>query len=236
MKTYKNFKKSILITGSTLALSLVVVTPTFASSRLGREHILGAGKMGVVGEVISISGSNINLVGKYASTTSYIVDASAAKIEKNGTPISVNDIQAHDVLLVRGVVTGNNVAATEIVDGKKNRESEHLNKSLKGELSFGTITAINGSNFTLESSFRSKKTVAASTVNSHATTTSLVVTNAQTVFKKNGKVDSATSLTLGEKVVIIGPRDPSTNTITASSVNTMAGVLGGHRSFKTARK
>ncbi|MDD5318319.1 MAG: DUF5666 domain-containing protein [Candidatus Pacebacteria bacterium] len=214
MKSYKNFRKRILITSSTLALSLIVVTPTFASTKWGRTHLGEAGQTGVVGSVTGVSGSTISLVGKFASTTDYIVDAANAKIVKNGSTINVSDIQVNDVLLVRGTVSGTNVAATNIVDGKPGvNHSENIQH--KSNISIGTISAINGASFTLDKWEHGTTTAA---------TALTVVTDNNTLFKLNGKTATSTggvgNLAIGQRVVVLG--SVANNTVTATSVNIMA--------------
>jgi hypothetical protein len=73
---------------------------------------------GVAGIVSSISGSHITLVGKDEIT--YIVDASSAQVKKKGISLgaSLADIKSGDKLLIKGVVTGSTVAATEISEGR----------------------------------------------------------------------------------------------------------------------
>lgn len=71
---------------------------------------------GVAGIVSSISGSEITIVGK--DNITYIVDAEVAQVKKKGTDngVSIADIKSGDKLLVKGVVTGTSVAATDIFE------------------------------------------------------------------------------------------------------------------------
>jgi hypothetical protein len=91
-------------------------------SRLG----FGKGNMGVVGTVASISGSTITLTGKNGMT--YTINTSGANIQKytpgtngaKGTTASIttSQIQTGDTLRVVGTLSGTNVTATQIFDGK----------------------------------------------------------------------------------------------------------------------
>ena len=91
----------------------------------------------VAGKVVSVSGSMLtvsghatlhmmntaNQVTTQEATTTYTVDASAAKILKFGkgiassTPISVSDIVSGDSVVVIGTLTGTSVTASTVVDG-----------------------------------------------------------------------------------------------------------------------
>ncbi|MES2060166.1 MAG: hypothetical protein V4438_03995 [Patescibacteria group bacterium] len=73
---------------------------------------------GVAGVVSSVSGQMITIEGK--DNTTYIVDASGARVVKKGSPegASLSDIKSGDKLLIKGVVTGSTVAATDIFEGR----------------------------------------------------------------------------------------------------------------------
>lgn len=78
---------------------------------------------GVAGIVSSISGSQITILGK--DNITYIVDASASQVRKRGVSeaISLGDIKSGDRLLIKGVVTGTTVAATDIFEGRGKKKS-----------------------------------------------------------------------------------------------------------------
>jgi hypothetical protein len=78
---------------------------------------------GVAGIVSSISGSQITLIGK--DNITYVVDASLAQVKKKGVSLgaSLADIKSGDKLLIKGVVTGTTVAATEISEGRGRKKA-----------------------------------------------------------------------------------------------------------------
>ncbi|MCU0653289.1 MAG: hypothetical protein MUD10_03450 [Candidatus Pacebacteria bacterium] len=92
----------------------------------------GAGR-GVVGTVQAVSGNSITLVSQKMGAdgeTTYTVDAGAALIKKitkdtdqSGRPvesaINVGGIAVGDTIMVRGTVSGTNIDAITIVDGRK---------------------------------------------------------------------------------------------------------------------
>jgi hypothetical protein len=90
----------------------------------------GARGRGVFGTVSAESGTTLTVTSNMmrqrststtatapAATTIYTVDASNAKVSKNGTSSAVSDIAVGDTVMVQGTVTGTNVVATTIRDG-----------------------------------------------------------------------------------------------------------------------
>lgn len=87
---------------------------------------------GVAGTVSAVSGTTVTMTAKQPGSGTeivYTIDASAAIIKKvakaadaaakpTETNIAVSDIAADDKLEVRGTVSGNNIVATQIVDGQ----------------------------------------------------------------------------------------------------------------------
>jgi len=72
---------------------------------------------GVTGQVTAKNGMLLIITSK--NNTVYTVDASSAKIFKNrNTIITITDIQMGDTIMAQGTVTGTNVVATTIFDGK----------------------------------------------------------------------------------------------------------------------
>jgi len=113
------------------------------------------------GSVTAVSGNTITVTDKRTGT-SYTVDAGNATIQKftppagGATPatkpttatINVSGIAVGDNITVQGTVSGNNIAATKIVDGMMMgrggfgaREGQHG--------AMGTVSAVNGNTITL---------------------------------------------------------------------------------------
>ena len=83
---------------------------------------------GIVGKVVSISGTTIMVNGRVQegemASTTYSVDASAAKFisfhlhgTASSTPITISDVKDGDLVLVMGTVSGTAVTAKTVVDG-----------------------------------------------------------------------------------------------------------------------
>ena len=92
-------------------------TPTsWKSSQRHIKNYLEHAK-GTIGTVTSVNGSTIAITTK--DNTAYSVDASTAKILKNrNTIVPVSGVLVGDTVMVQGTVTGTNIAATTIFDGK----------------------------------------------------------------------------------------------------------------------
>lgn len=100
---------------------------------------------GVMGQVTSINGSVITINGK--NNTVYTIDASTAKIVKNrNTVITIADIKVGDNIMAQGTVTGTNVAATTVFDGKP-----IMGKNKHGDFPgvMGVVSNVNGTTFSV---------------------------------------------------------------------------------------
>ena len=102
-----------LLLGSTL-----VAVPALAA---GKGHRVAHPV--VVGTVASVSGTTLMVTaqGRHASTTpatTFTVDAASATIMKNGTASAISAILVGDRVMVRGTVSGTNVIASTINDGR----------------------------------------------------------------------------------------------------------------------
>ena len=92
---------------------------------------------------------------------------------------------------------------------RQNKGNKNLKVVNKGKRNIvGTISAISGVGFTVE--IKNIKTKAVSSVD--------VKTNTGTKYSKNGIVANVADLTLGQKVVVIGALDKTTNVINAKQV------------------
>jgi hypothetical protein len=88
-------------------------------------------------------------------------------------------------------------------------------KMVSQNISFGTVSAINGSSFTLTSKKISKTGSGATT----APVTITVNTDANTVFKKDKAAASLSDLVVGQTVVVNGVKDANNNIASAISVS-----------------
>jgi hypothetical protein len=99
-----------------------------------------------------------------------------------------------------------NTQQTYQKQNKGNKNSKVINKR-KGN-TVGTISAISDTGFTVE--IKNIKTKAVSSVD--------VKTNTGTKYSKNGIVATTSDLAVGQKVIVIGTLDKTTNVITAKQV------------------
>jgi hypothetical protein len=155
-------KKTLLplLSGLMMVATFATLTGfTYAdnSTKAQGGHFTGGSYMhkqsGVGGTVTAISGSTITVQGK--NSTSYTVDATAAKISKITAPatpgtkptittITLADIQVGDTLRAQGTVSGTTVTATQITDGTFMGGwvgGKGMTGGLKGGKHIGTATA-----------------------------------------------------------------------------------------------
>lgn len=156
--------------GSTLAAAAFAQSPNgmgangWHHGRLGHapQGMMADQHMGVFGKVTTISGSTLTVerkgFGKDATTASYSVDASSAKVEKSGAAATLADIAVGDTVMVAGTVNGMSVTATMIRDGFPGRGDHpfggaptwpQLPPGNGQPVVMGTVSAISGSTLTV---------------------------------------------------------------------------------------
>jgi Domain of unknown function (DUF5666) len=154
----------------------------------------------ISGTVASVSGNSIMLTGSKGA--SYSVDATNAKLVRRfGAAMQLSDIQTGDVLLVTGVVNGTSVAAKTIRDQSLQAHNGTFN---------GTVSAVNGSGFTLQSKQRGNQTIN---------------TTSSTVFKKGTASSSLSDIAVGQTVTVSGVWDRTNSNVTASRVTIKVGPI-----------
>lgn len=113
---------AVMFTASALGFSGVVLAEsngTSSSWKSSQDTIKNYLKHapGVTGQVTSINGVILTITSR--NNTVYTVDTSTAKIVKNrNTIITLADIKVGDTIMAQGTVTGTNVVATTVFDGK----------------------------------------------------------------------------------------------------------------------
>jgi hypothetical protein len=91
----------------------------------------GNGQPIIGGTVTAVSGTTITIANK--SNVSYTIDASTAKITKNGTNSAASTISVGDTVLAQGTVNGTAVAASSII---VNTGGTSQNAEVKGHVGF----------------------------------------------------------------------------------------------------
>lgn len=124
----KNSKITTLLIIPLIASAILLTTPAFAAdpNKAGgaeTRHKTGVAnpRRGIAGTVASVNGDIIIVEAR--NDTQYTVDTSSATIMKtsdDGNPdlVSTSDIKAGDAIVVRGEVSGTEVSAEKILDGK----------------------------------------------------------------------------------------------------------------------
>jgi len=160
---------------------------------------MGHAELGHDGNITVINGNIITMQEEAdEGGASYTVDASGATITNKGATASITDLKVGDKIMVKGTVSGNNVAATSISIGC----GKGMDRGAHGN--FGNITAIDGSIITI-----SEKTKSGDT---------LYTVDASTVsVKNNGAAASITDLKVGDKIMVEGT--VSGNSIAATSIS-----------------
>lgn len=209
-------------------MTIMVASPSFASAagntssggaNIQRGDMQGFGRKegmrpGIFGTVTAVNGNTITISSKIpqktgstvnATTTTYTVDASNAKITKNNTTGTISSIAVNDIIIVEGTISGTNVTATAIRDGfirngvMNNMASSPITGNGQPVIE-GTISAINGSTLNV-------------TNNSNVSYT-VDVTNAKLAQGPN--TITVSGLATGDQVLIQGTF--TGNSVTASSV------------------
>lgn len=165
----------------------------------------------VVGKVSDLNGNTITVVSKQgfnkkssAADITYTIDTTNAKILRGESTISVSDIAVDDTIIVEGTVTGTNVAATLIRDGKIGSGNDQALLQIKGNgqpVVIGKITSITGSTFSI--------------ANNSGVTYTIDATNAK-FFVKGAQTATISNLAIDDNVVVQGTVNGSS--VVASTV------------------
>ena len=125
----------------------------------------------ITGDLTAISGTILTVTTSSTSPTIYTVDASnVKKVDRRyGASTDLSALQIGDTLTTRGVINGTNVAASSVRD---------MSLQAHNGTFVGTVSAVNGASFTLQSKARGNQTIN---------------TTSSTVFKK-GTASSSLSI------------------------------------------
>lgn len=178
-----NNKKYVFGLMALAVLVTLAATPAFADNNIqgndgvggnkiyGRMMNRGGGGMmkpGVFGTVSAVNGNTMTVAGKQgfgpnAVDATFNVDATNAKVMKDGVAGTVTSIIVGDKVMIEGAVNGTNVVATLILDGKikmmsrgrskegdANNFGKDINITGNGQpVVAGTVTTVNGSTLTV---------------------------------------------------------------------------------------
>lgn len=177
----------------------------------------------VFGTVTVVSGNTITITSKSSTNviTTYTIDATNAKIEKNGVKGTIGSILVGDMISVEGTINGTAITAVEIKDGKRNVKSPDFMLQSNGQpIIGGKVTAVNGSIVTV-----TNKSNVAYTVD---------ITNAKIV--KNNKTALVVDVVVGDNILaqgtINGQAVVATTVIDQGNmINNPNGDNGKHKGF-----
>lgn len=106
---------------------------------------------------------------------------------------------------------------------RQQKNNKHLkDKNRERNNVVGSVSAVNASGFTLE--LKNMRTKVTSSVD--------VKIDANTVYKKNGLDASSSDLVVGQKVIVVGALDKTTNILTAKIVKMVNQTGFGNRNKK----
>ena len=188
-----NMKKEALICAVAIALS-VSAGFVFAAS------VPSASLSFITGNVTATNGSLLTVLQKLKSV-SYSVDAQDAKVSKGGQKINISDIKVGDTVRVIGKIDGTNISSTTI----------NVIVSPKPAV-VGSVTSVNNGNFTMGTNLTG--------ADGKKISYTVDVQNS-TTFKNKGQTASLSDVSAGEKIVVFGAIDKSSQTISADNVNIM---------------
>ena len=152
----------------------------------------------ITGSLTAISGTSLTVTASGTNATLYTVDASnVKKVDRRyGASTNLSALQVGDILTVRGVINGTNVAASSVRD---------MSLQARSGTFVGTISALggDGSSFTLQSKQRGSQAVN---------------TTSSTVFKQGSQAAGFSSLAVGQTLTVSGVWDRTNSNITAVRV------------------
>jgi len=203
-------KYTFLILTLAVIGSFVLVSPVLANNNQQGENEQKKGIVkdesdsnrmmpAVVGKVSAINGNILTVISKNknsaTASTTFTVDVANAKLLRGNTTITISDIAIGDNVIVQGTVTGTNVIATIVRDGKVGNGNENDNNQallqIQGNgqpIVAGTISVINGNTITI--------------TNTGNVTYTIDATNAKIVQGKN--TISISGVKVGDMVIVQG--------------------------------
>jgi hypothetical protein len=245
-------------------LTLAIVVPAFADNNSNQSNNgvgggVGGGMMynrgnkngmmkrGVYGTVAAASGNTITVTSKQGPsatvvTTTYTVDATNAKIMKNGVAGTIASILVGDTITAQGTLTGTNLVATTIRDGVLKGKSDKTNEDKSNQnlpaivgngqpIVAGTVSSVSGVTVTITNKSNVSYTIDATnakiTQGPNTITVSGIAVGDMVVVQGtiNGNAVVATSVIDQAKVAV------STNTNGGENGKGNGGFFGGIGSF-----
>ena len=197
---------------------------------------------GIMGTIASVSGTTITVTGTGPNNgTTYTVDASNAKVEKGNASSTISGIATGDTVMIQGTVSGTNVTATNIHDGKGGFGGHGRGGSGMGQANpiiqgngqpviGGSVTAISGSALTVTTKTNIVYSVDASAATiekGHATSTLSSIATGDSVIVQ-GAVNG-TNVTASS--VIDSGAQTASGTQMSGSHGLFGGIMGGIGSF-----
>lgn len=205
----------------------------------------------IFGTVTAINGNSITITEKLrpnsdTTTLTYTIDATNAKIMKNGTAGTIASILVGDVISAQGVLTGTNLVATNIRDGfagarSSGNEGEMNKKGANGVANTpvfagngqpvvaGAVTAINGSVITITNKSNVSYTIDASSAKikegKNAITISNIAVGDMLIVQGSVNGNVVTAATVIDQPAI------TTSTNSGNQEKSGGGFLGGIGSF-----
>ena len=171
--------------------TFVIALPVFAEANPGFAR---DGRMpAVIGTVSAISGNTITVNGRQgfgasATTVTYTVDVTNAKVIKNNATSTVAGIVAGDTVAVQGTVSGTNITATNIRDGVMS-QGPRAGMGIRG-----TVSAISGTSITMTG-------VAAP---NRGTAITYTVDASSATVMKSGAASSVSNIAVGDTIIVQG--------------------------------
>lgn len=213
-----NIKKYAAITlVLTTAVGFGMAVPAFADTgktNPGMMHGLdhawqNAGvmaHMSVFGTVSAVTGNTITVINKRLmpgnATTTYIVDATNARITKAGTTSTISVISVGDIVVVQGTINGTNVTATVVIDGMPIKVKDLDKKDDKKDEASTTPVIVGNGQPIIAGTISAISSSTVTVTNKSNVTYTVDATNAKIVQGKNLVTISA--LKVGDAVVVQG--------------------------------
>jgi cytoskeletal protein CcmA (bactofilin family) len=117
------------LAGSVLLGTVLTAGTTFAATPKVNERLKVKAPL-VIGTVSTVNGNTLivtpKIKRKNSTTVPYTVDATNAKLMKDGTSTTISNIAIGDTVMIKGKINGTNITATSIRD-------KQLSKGIKSK-------------------------------------------------------------------------------------------------------
>lgn len=172
-------------------------------------------RMGIIGTVSAVSGNTITVTGKKgfgttATDVTYTVDATNSVIIKEKATGTITDIVVGDTIMVQGTITGTNVVAKVIHDGKMPTpgammgEDKNKGKNKDGQTGTNGFAGLTGNGQPIVAGTVTAVSRSTVTITNKSNVTYTIDASSAKIIKGQGGTAVITDISVGDNIIAQG--------------------------------